>query len=304
MQFFERGAEGIEAKVAEQAIRDPEASGADLLAFEEVLREIESKQSELNSFRLANVLRDSRRGVLSPIEWSDPLDQRAGDQTPRWSTGCKSIDDVTGGGYGMTVLGGAPKVGKSLMAISAAIESARAGWNVVYANAEMSIEHLLLRFRNFMGKADPIVGKNLHIANVGPGITIDRLYEEIREEGINHDADRLLIVLDSINRIVDFSLGEGDEGYWKALADWAAWGMNSRRTTDGRISWLIVSELNSQGQVKGRNLEYTADMVIRISSTSVDDVVNIDVPYSRATRAATIGPAFRDFERGKFVQHG
>jgi hypothetical protein len=168
----------------------------------------------------------------------------------------------------------------------------------------MSIEHLLLRFRNYMGKADPLVGKNLHIANVGPGITIDRLYEEIREEGINHDADRLLIVLDSINRIVDFSLGEGDEGYWKALADWAAWGMNSRRTTDGRISWLVVSELNSQGQVKGRNLEYTADMVIRISSTSVDDVVNIDVPYSRATRAATIGPAFRDFERGKFVQHG
>ena len=155
-----------------------------------------------------------------------------------------------------------------------------------------------------MGKVDPEVIDNLHIANVGPGIDITTLYAEIKNEAIETDSNQILIILDSINRIVDFSSqADSDSGYWSKLSEWSSWAMNSRRTTDGRISWLIVSELNNQGQVKGRNLEYISDMVIRMSATSVDDVVEIDIPYSRATKSSRIGPIYRDYPKGRFLTH-
>ena len=285
-------------------IRDSSQEDQDELR--DVIASIFARSELLSGRVLGSVLGDSRKFATAPIEWADPTDPLSENSTPKWSTGCDCIDDVTGGGYGMVVVGGAPKVGKSLMAVSSAVEAARAGFSVVYANAEMSPEHLLMRFQNYMGRIDPVVGRNLHIANVGPGITIDTLYEEILSNAVFDSTDRVLIVLDSINRIVDFGCSSdgNEDGYWKVLADWSAWAMNSRRTTEGRISWLIVSELNAQGGIKGRNLEYIADMVIRMNSTGVEDVVEIDVPYSRATRAATIGPAYRDFDKGKFVVHG
>ena len=283
----------------------PPSSDEEIEDLRNLIYSITARSAMMPGRQLASALHDGRRNVLSPIEWTDANDPGTGVETIHWQTGCQAIDEKIRGGYGMTVIAGAPKVGKSLLAISSAIEAARSGWSVVYANAEMSLNHILERMRNYCGTFDPAVGENLHLAQVGPGITIDKLYEEIEREAIEDDTDKLLIVLDSINRITDFSAsGETEGSYWQSLQDWSAWAMNSRRSTEGRISWLIVSELNQRGDVKGLNLQYTADLVIRMSASEAPDVAIIDIPYSRATRAEAVGPTIRDFQTGRFIQHG
>jgi predicted ATP-dependent serine protease len=254
---------------------------------------------------LIEILSQSRKNAVAPVQWSSPNEDLPSATTPFWGTGCEPIDELTGGGAGMVVCAGVPKVGKSLIALSSSVEAARSGFKTIYVNAEMSNGHLLQRFHNYMKKRDPVVGANLHIAHVGPGLTIDTLFSSIKNFVIQDEPEKLLIVLDSINRIVEFGCSaEGsEESYWKLLADWSAWAMNSRRASEGRISWLLISELNSQGTVKGRNLEYTADIVIRINGTGVDDVVEIDVPYSRLSKSGRIGMAYRDFSAGRFFAH-
>ena len=271
----------------------------------DVVLGIDARLNSSPGKKLLKILHDSRKNSVASVEWSSPTDDLPDTITPFWKTGCDAVDALTGGGAGMVVCAGMPKVGKSLIALSSSVEAARAGFKTVYVNAEMSSGHLLRRFHNYMKKVDPIVGKNLHIAHVGPGLTIDTLYAEIKNFAIEDDTDKLLIILDSVNRIVEFgcSADGSEDGYWKLLADWSAWAMNSRRASEGKISWLLISELNSQGSVKGRNLEYTADIVMRINATGVEDVVEIDVPYSRISKSGRIGMAFRDFTTGRFVVH-
>jgi len=268
------------------------------------MHSIVARSESLPGRHLARELTAAMAMRVAPIEWREP-DETPGRRTPHWPTGCRAIDELSEGGYGMTVIAGAPKVGKSLLALSSAIEAARAGWSVVYCNAEMSPDHFLRRIRNYVGgKFDDALVENLHLAHVGPGVTIEAMCAEIRERALDDETERLLIVVDSINRIVDFGATDGNEaGYWRLLRDWSAWAMNARRSTEGAISWLIVSELNQRGDVKGRNLEYTADLVVRMAASQLDpEVVEFDVPYSRATRAAQIGPLFRIYNEGRFIR--
>jgi hypothetical protein len=252
---------------------------------------------------LVSELKAGKEMIYQPIEWQE-VDDPILETSPHYPTGCEAVDEILSGmgGVGVTVLAGQPKVGKSLMAVSTAVESARAGWRVVYVNAEMSRAHIGLRLLNYMGKLDQRVVDQMKIANVTTGITLDGLFKEVEKEVEVNDG-KLLIVLDSINRIVDMGQTEGGENaYWRLLRDWSAWAMNSRRATEGRIGWLIVSELAAQGHVKGRSLEYLSDVVIRINATDVEDVVDVDVPYSRSTRSGNAGALFRDFARGTFIK--
>ena len=300
--FVENGIEprgGVEGWIGD-TITDGSESEIDTLRS--IICGIAARGDLLTGRQLKFSLRDAKSTEYNPIEWQD-ANEPMGQLPPQWPTGCAHVDDLTeGGGYGFVVYAGQPKVGKSLLAISSAIEAARDGWRVVYGNAEMSRSQMIHRLRNRMGKLDDRVVENLHIANLSTGINVERFYHEVC--GVIEDNDqRLLIVLDSINRVVDAGLEAGSDGaYWKLLRDWSAWAMNSRRSTEGDISWLIVSELNARGDVKGRSLEYTADVVVRLKSTEVPDVVEIDVPYSRSTRAAHLGTFLRDFSRGAFVK--
>lgn len=278
-------------------------SGEDREALRVALYALGSRVDSMTGKILLSELRAGKESTIKPIEWQD-VDDPIFETSPHFPTGCAPVDEILSGigGVGVTVLAGQPKVGKSLMAVSTAVESARAGWRVIYVNAEMSRAHIGLRLLNYMGKLDPKVVSRMKIANVTTGITIEGLFAEIEKE-IQVSDTKLLVVLDSINRIVDMGQTEsGENAYWRLLRDWSAWAMNSRRSTEGRIGWLIVSELAAQGHVKGRSLEYLADVVIRINSTDVHDVVDVDIPFSRSTRSGSVGAMFRDFSRGRFVK--
>lgn len=272
--------------------------------FQELQSEIyalEGRVSVLPGKRLLAELRDAKLSTLHPIEWQDAIEP-VGLLSPHYPTGCSPVDEIlSGGAYGVTVVAGAPKVGKSLLAISTCVEAARAGWKVVYINAELSRAQVSLRFANYMGRIDPIVVERIRIANVTTGISMDAVLDELNNDRVEYTDTKVLVIVDSINRVVDMGAQDGSEnGYWKILRDWSAWAMNSRRATEGRVSWLIISELASHGGVKGRSLEYLADVVIRINATGTEDIVEVDVPLSRGTRSGYIGALRRDFQTGRF----
>ena len=276
--------------------------------FEDLREEIYSISARLETLpgkQLLAELQGSLNASVNPIEYRDASDFITED-SPFFPSSVDAIDEMMGGFYGVTVLAGAPKVGKSLMAIGCAVEASRAEkpWKVFYCNAEMSDAQFIGRLRNYMGRVDPTVADNLKIVNVTTGITQELLLKSFEEDDrVRYGDERILIVVDSINRVVDMGTQTDTEsGYWKLLRDWSAWAMNSRRSSEGKISWLIVSELAQHGGVKGRNLEYLADTVIRINSTGTDDIVEVDIPFSRATRSGYIGAMRRDFKTGRFLR--
>lgn len=289
----------LKAKGIAQLLRDYEGDD-DIEELERELYALEGRIASLPGKRLLAELRAGMTDMLdSPVEWQ-AADEVIVESSPSFPSGCEGIDAITPG-YGVTCIAGAPKVGKSLLAVSTAVEACRTGWRVILCNAELSRAQVGLRLLNYMGGIDPIVVERLHIANVSTGITMQKLYDEI-EGKIDYDDRKLLIVVDSINRVCDMGATDGSEhGYWSLLRDWSAWAMNSRRATEGRISWLIVSELASHGGVKGRGLEYLADLVIRVNATSADnEIVEIDVPLSRGTRSGYVGALRRNFANGRF----
>ena len=274
--------------------------------FEEIEAEVYKIQAFVSSrpgTQIVATLNESRHTSTNPVEWQD-ADEKAFEVSPHWSSGNPAVDEILDGGlYGVAVIAGAPKVGKSLMSISSAVCAARSGWRVIYCNAELSRAQMSRRLQNYMGEIDPTVVENLSIANISPGISLDQLCGEVENRIATSDT-RLLIVLDSINRVCEMSQTEDTEnGYFQLIRDWSAWAMNSRRATEGRISWLLVSELAQHGGVKGRNLEYLADCVVRINATISDDIVDIDIPYSRSTRSGSVGSLVRDFKTGTFERY-
>ena len=112
-------------------------------------------QREGKSFRdeLEKLMKLSERVVPLPVESLSPfienlpefLKKRFSGELIGYSTGLVGLDRITRGIHDLTVLGGEPKAGKSLLALLIAIENSLKGIPVVSFDFENSIESILLR---------------------------------------------------------------------------------------------------------------------------------------------------------------
>lgn len=112
-------------------------------------------QREGKSFRdeLKKLMALSERVVPLPVESLSPfienlpefLKKRFSGELIGYSTGLVGLDRITRGIHDLTVLGGEPKAGKSLLALLIAIENSLKGIPVVSFDFENSIESILLR---------------------------------------------------------------------------------------------------------------------------------------------------------------
>ena len=232
-----------------------------------------------------------------------PLEEVTEFAPKRWPTGCYAVDgQCGGGGYGLTALCGSPKVGKSYLAISSAIEAAKQGWTVVYLNAELTPNEIMHRITNYAGGSfDDAILENLRVVGVLKGIRIKDVYERIRS-AVTMDTTKLLVVADSLNRIVNLSSqGNPNENYWDLFGSWVDFARLSVQFSEGDISFLLVSELNKDGTDKGRHLGHAANMMIGIASSEEIGHVSIDVSLNRS--GAQVEPVLheRDWKRGRFV---
>lgn len=273
-------------------------------SFMAKLREMEP---HLPSTRISNVLLAAHDSNYPAIE-RQPVDASPGiGKTPRWPTALEALDAMTKGGAGFVVFAGQPKVGKSMLALGSAIEAARAGWRVLYCNAEMSPDEMARRIASYVGDEwdEKLVGQ-MEVFNLNVGVTLELALREFLDSVQTRDS-RLLIVIDSINRVVDMGLGDGtsDSDYWGAMRKWSNFAMQARRHSEGVVSFLVISELNRRNEVKGQNLEYTADLVVRLSNDRDDrDCAKIDVMLSRSTPSGYLGSFRRDWNRCRFVNDG
>ena len=252
--------------------------------------------------RMCHWLRQARRPAGRRYEMQK-LDVEQHTELHQWPTGIESIDRLTGGGYGMTVFGGTPKLGKSLAALGAAIATALKGWPVLYVNAELTAPQNYKRVMARCGGDIPEnLIENLVIMNTQPGCSMDEVLEQAQTH-IGWDETYFLVVLDSINRLAGMDREENvDPSYWGKLRAWTEWAMQSAKISNGRVSFLVVSELNKQNGFKGGDIEYAADMLVRFTRDVEPDCVLIEVSDSRSTRSGDLGNHRRDWTRGEFRQ--
>ncbi len=227
----------------------------------------------------------------------------------QWPTGLKAIDEMTGGGYGLTVFAGAPKLGKSMSAMGAAITAAQAGWTVLYVNAELSPREIHERVMQYVtnapgGRINPVaINLNLECIHAHTGFTFKDLLARA-ESAIHLDTDRMVVVLDSINRLAknDGTRKQGEYHYFRRLDAWGEWARLVVRLSEGRVSVLAVSELNRSMQIKGADLEYAANLVVRHTKGERRNAVNIDVMYSRETQSGSLGEHEIHWRMQRFVR--
>jgi hypothetical protein len=92
-----------------------------------------------------------------------------------------------------------------------------------------------------------------------------------------------LLILDSINSLLAAmqSDSESEAGYWQLHHRICDAVIDCRRASEGRLGCLMISEMNSQGVLKGRQIEYQADVVVRMTATTLPRVVEIEVAKTR-----------------------
>jgi KaiC/GvpD/RAD55 family RecA-like ATPase len=221
-------------------------------------------------------------------------------QTPRFPTISRPLDRVTGGGYGVTVVSGAPKTGKSYFSIGTAIEAAAFGHRVVYLSCEMPIEQVMARFGRYFAAfpSRDSSSRLLEVVDVVHALHADQLVRVLEDAIPAWSIDPVLLVIDSVNSLVR-QLGGDDQ--LQRIEAVLMFLIRSRRLAPGLFSALAISELNQHGHTKGRSAEYLADVVVRLRRPEKMPGVEMDVQLSRESAGGLLGRFLLDPVRGCFV---
>lgn len=220
-----------------------------------------------------------------------------------WPSTIKYIDQTCGGFYGMTVVAAQPGTGKTLLAIATAIEAAASGnWQVVIFAAEDDYDGFRDRFNRYLA-AHPAAQDclpNLHFHAVGKGQDPESLTSTVLH-AVDREMDTpILLVLDSINSIVNLS----GSNYLAGLSSIGLWAMLARRVSEGNVSFFITSETNKAGEAKGETLSFWADFYLKMKKKS-DNVVEMELAKTRRTPGAgKMGKYLRNWTIGEFEAEG
>jgi len=234
---------------------------------------------------------------------NERVDPRVVEPAPlvTWPSGISHIDDECGGGYGMVTVAAPRGVGKTLFAMGAACAAAASGdWQVCYLAAEDDMDGLAIRFNNWM-RTHPDheeVFDNLHIFQMGRGQTPKTLTVEV-SSSIDLESDKpVLTVIDSINSLVEMS----GFPYLEGLTEFGLWAMLSRRFSRGNASFLVISETNKSGSVKGEKLPYWSDQVVLMKRGDGADIVEMRLDKSRRTSGVgDMGKFIRVWSQAEFI---
>lgn len=196
---------------------------------------------------------------------------------PRWPSGLGLDFDMKFGGFqAVTAFGGHAGVGKSTLAMSCALENARAGALVMYFDAENAAGEQQERAKSWHNgeaafeAAQSWLGLNFRWTPIDNSHSWQTMCSYAAQQ-VLHRHNRVLIVLDSLQTISDeISAGKN---MLQVTADLYSRMNRIVRASDGLISFLVLSELNQEGGVKGGAGGYRATMVLKITR---DEEKNVD----------------------------
>ena len=231
-------------------------------------------------------------------------------RSPRWSTPIDVINDAVGGAYGLTTLSGTAGAGKSQLALGTAILSAlRDDVPAVYVAAEMTrgqVEDRLLFLARAHGFPESSVqaavedGRLVLMYRKGPISWLDF------ERGVGAalaGTTTALLVLDSINSLLASMVESGgsDMGYWQLFRRIADAIIDTRRSSEGKLCGIIISELNKDGVSRGRGLEYWSDLAVKLTATKLPRVVDVHIDKTREAGRDGAQGAWRITHNGTWV---
>lgn len=249
---------------------------------------------------------DAREYPFAPMRHKPP-------RAPRWPSGIAGIDDNVHaeGFYGLSVVCGPPKLGKSMIAYRSALAAAMNGWQVIYVDAELDDWQATERLFNAT-KTDSLAWCEQYPNFIWRQLAFDVTLATLVEDIVAHvkGQERVLVVLDSIQRVAERLIREDGAGrrfpieFFEALRVLTGWAMTSRRMTRGAASFLITSERNQRGGTKGSKLEHACDLLLKLKGRTDERVVELEVDLSREGGAGKLGKYVREFENCRFTPLG
>lgn len=188
---------------------------------------------------------------------------------PRWTAGIGAeFDQEYEGFQGVTVLGGPAGSGKSQWALACALSNAVDGACVVYFDAENAAGEVRERMVRWFGgeltftREFPRLKLNMHWAEIDHTHNWKTMMLYVQQL-VLHTHKRLLVVLDSVQTIADEC--DPDRGMLHVTAELYRTMNRIVKQTYGRANFLVLSELNKEGGIKGGSGMYRGTMVMSIA---------------------------------------
>jgi len=259
-------------------------------------------QTERPSLRIARFMRDAfdaqGTGVL---EDEDPA-LGTQERPPSWPSGVAPLDAHTGGFSGLTVIAGETGVGKTMLALASAVHAAEAGWSVAYFNSELDRPTMALYLQRALNRPVEEMRRALErftLFHLAPSATPSAIVASACEVVVG---DRMLVVLDSLNSIVEMMMKQdGPETYFADMRSLLMWCLQARKTSDGQCAFIVTSELNAKGETKGRKADYWADTVVSLKRGDHPDYVEMRVTKARYSGPRDLGVLLHDHARARFL---
>ncbi|MEW6429432.1 MAG: DNA repair protein RadA [Thermodesulfobacteriota bacterium] len=181
------------------------------------------------------------------------LDEIAGDDAPRLTTGLHELDRVLGGGLvrgSVILVGGDPGIGKSTVLLQACCRMSEQH-AVLYVSGEESLEQIALR------------AKRLRLPAAGLRLAAETLVENILETA--REEKPAVLVVDSIQTMQSAHL-QGAPGTVPQVRECAA--ILTRFAKQSGTAVFLVGHVTKSGDIAGpRVLEHIIDVVCSIESS-------------------------------------
>lgn len=222
-----------------------------------------------------------------------------------WPSGISSLDSRDGGFARLSVIAGAPKLGKSQLALRSALEAARAGWRVFYFDAENPDEELARRMTNYFSAGEIQDRPDWYLdrftlLHLGASATLFDLSSYVAEHLCELD-ERALIVLDSANRLAKRIDARSPKSiYFRALGQIVDWAAAVGSLSHGMVGVLLLWELNRKGEAVGMDVEYSADRLLYVRKEGRQKYVTLDFSC-RSSEGGYLGAYRRDYTSLGFV---
>jgi KaiC/GvpD/RAD55 family RecA-like ATPase len=286
---------GIEAAVSvAHGFTDAEMDSPEAMRVEPRIWQLIARlrmDAERSDLRIARQMREALFVRGTGIDLLNPYEDMTA-PPPVWPSTVGEVDF-----RGLVVIAGNAKLGKSSLCIASALEAALVGWFVIYANAELDGPTFRSYIRRWLPEKDvrDAALANFRAFMVNPGVTAEALVESAAG-CIDQGVERVLFVLDSINTVAHLSSGN----YLRELERLTLWAMQARKSTNGAVSALVVSEKNKLGSPVGQKLMYAADVILNMSRGKTDGYVGFDLT-SRYQRSGDLGSMLFEWQSGRFL---
>ena len=217
-------------------------------------------------------------------------------------SGIEAVDKLSGGFYDLAVIAGHYKLGKSLAALRSGLKAAESGWTVFYLDGENDPSTLRRRIINYFGcdftqwpewYADRFI-----LRRFGPQATIEQI-AVFASDRLTEADDRVVIVIDSVNRLAKRVSSNKETPYFEALGNVVDWSQNVACLSGGKVAVLLVSELNRRGQATGLDVEYSASTILYVRGEPTSQEVELQL-ISRRTLGGNLGTYRRVYSRCAF----